>query len=584
METTGFFGIPIMKHPNAKCAKAVASGASNYVIKIEDSDKQDYLEYLRLLEAYGFTKHSDNGDGLDSAVFTASYIKEETVVTVSYLARKRQTVISFMQYIPMSKRLIYHESYTDDGKLDAKTKLYMMELWGGGSSFVFQLKNGHFVISDGGTWNETPYLLDFLESLVPEGKKPIIEAWIITHGHGDHYGVLVGFMDHRDWMDRVYVEGLYYSEPSEKVADACNSEIPDSRIRWVANRLKAKNGENCKLYRPQIGQRYYFCDITMDILFTQELVPYEDFQGDINNASTVCMFTVDGQKLLFSGDIHEEGFLDMMEIYSQDYFNLDIFTLNHHGFNTCNAFTDYASIGTLLVTKESFLTPNRTRREMRHLYESVKESFHWGDGTKVMTFPYEIGAAETLPHIEWIYHKGEERIKPARVQYTVPGRRFRGFIFEADDVLFVDDKLQDGTKELLKYLKGNPVYTSVYSARTTAELTRLLETVGIAEYFDAILGCDILDENNRYQDALVQSEKIFGLEHIHNILVVCHDMKTVEAAIMEGFRTLAVNKDADEELKFKASRGSIDCIGDMFAFLEREQILFENLKSYLRQR
>jgi len=58
----------------------------------------------------------------------------------------------------------------------------------------------------------------------------------------------------------------------------------------------------------------------------------------------------------------------------------------------------------------------------------------------------------------------------------------------------------------------------------------------------------------------------------------------VDAALAEGFRTLAVNPYADEELRFKASKGAIDCVGDIFDFFEREQILFENLKSYLRRR
>lgn len=38
-----------------------------------------------------------------------------------------------------------------------------------------------------------------------------------------------------------------------------------------------------------------------------------------------------------------------------------------------HAFTDYASIQTLLVTRKDFGTPARTRREMHHLYGSVKE-------------------------------------------------------------------------------------------------------------------------------------------------------------------------------------------------------------------
>jgi L-ascorbate metabolism protein UlaG (beta-lactamase superfamily) len=65
--------------------------------------------------------------------------------------------------------------------------MHMMELFRLGNSFIFQLKNGHFLISDGGMATDLPYLLDYLDSLVPEGEKPIVDGWIISHAHGDHF-------------------------------------------------------------------------------------------------------------------------------------------------------------------------------------------------------------------------------------------------------------------------------------------------------------------------------------------------------------------------------------------------------------
>lgn len=534
--------------------------------------------YSTSLEVSGFRKHSDNGEGVDTSVFTSSYIKGDEVVTVCYLVKRNDIIVSHLQGVSLSEHLIYQDSYVANIRSGAKTRLYMMELWGFGNSFILQLKNGHFIINDGGLACELPYLLDFLESLTIIGEMPVIEAWIITHGHPDHYGALTELREHPDWAERIVVEGIYYNAPRQEVTEHCNCAHCYERIRETAVFLGAE------FYCPQIGQRYYFCDITMDVVFSQELVPFEDYRGDINNASTVCMFNIEGQKVFLSGDIQEEGLLDITEIYSRDYLKLDMFTLNHHGFDISNTFTDYSSIKTLLITREDEITPNRTRREMRHLLENVQEFYHYGEGTKVFTFPYQIGSAETLPLMERIYNKGEQRMKTARVQYTVPGRRFRGFIFEADDVLFIEGKLQERAADVLAFLKRNPVYISVYSKKTTDELTEMLRVAGIAEYFDAILGRDLLDEEDMYRDALVQSEHVFGLEHIHNILVVCHDMKTVDAALAEGFRTLAVSPYADEELQYKASRGAIDCIGDIFDFFEREQILFENLKSYLRRR
>ena len=33
----------------------------------------------------------------------------------------------------------------------------------------------------------------------------------------------------------------------------------------------------------------------------------------------------------------------------------------------------------------------------------------WGDGTKVLTFPYEVGSYESVAKRAWIYNKGMER-------------------------------------------------------------------------------------------------------------------------------------------------------------------------------
>ena len=67
--------------------------------------------------------------------------------------------------------------YVKDNKEGAKTTFHMLELHDLGNSFLFQLKNGHFIISDGGRKTDLPYLLDYLGSLVPEGEKPVIEGW-----------------------------------------------------------------------------------------------------------------------------------------------------------------------------------------------------------------------------------------------------------------------------------------------------------------------------------------------------------------------------------------------------------------------
>lgn len=571
----GFFAsIPIMDVPTAKTAKMDHYGAGSYVTTVENTTKADYEAYLKSVEESGFVKYADNREGLDNAVFCSTYTKDKFVLTVSYYSREKKISIAFYQDLPLSEHLIYKDSYVEGNKEGAKTKIHMLELWRLGNSFVFQLKNGHFLISDGGMNQDLLYLLDYLESLTPEGEKPIVEAWIISHAHGDHCGAQNAFLDFSEHLDRVCVEGIYFSEPNQRVTDICGGDIQISRIKRAARWLKTTQGEPTPVYRPQTGQRYYFNDITMDILITQEQVPFEKYKRDLNTSSTVCLFTIEGQKSFFAGDIHEEGLDFIRENYSQEYLNLDIFTLNHHGFNTSESFTDYITVKTLLLTVQKQL-PVRKIRETKHFISKVKETMTWGDGTKILTFPYEIGSYETLPCKEWIYHKDEERLLQMNI-YTFPGRRLKGFIFHAEQVLFAGKELKWGVEKLLAYLKENEVHMSVCSSKSTEELTTDLEQAGIKDYFELVMGCDALDYVNPYTVATRKSEESFQLDHVHKYVVLCNCNEVVEAAVQEGIRTIVVTdgKEIDRNLQEKCWK-SIDSLGDIFALFEKNRILFE---------
>lgn len=401
--------IPGICVPGAVVGKVISYGAENYVVTADGVDKKGYLSYLSDLGASGFTKYAENEEGLGNVVFCATYTREEIVVTVTFSARQRKMFVSVCPNLPLSEHLNYKADYLAGCKKNVNTKLYMMELWWFGNSFVFQLKNGHFIISDGGTQSDCRYLLDHLEQLVPNGEKPVIEAWIISHAHGDHCGIMGTFIDNPALAERIFVEGVYYNEPGEAAQELdVNSCVLISWIRAAARHFKTLSGKRPEIYRPQTGQRYYFCDITMDIVHCQEQLPREDYSGDFNDSSTWCMYTVEGQKLLFCGDGEKGSMGKMMETYDREYLTVDVMTLMHHGFNTRDNFTDYCSVKTVLLTVKEDLPVRRTKQNA-HLKENIQECFAWGDGTKVLTFPYKVGSYECLAKTEWKYNLGEKR-------------------------------------------------------------------------------------------------------------------------------------------------------------------------------
>ena len=388
-----------------------------YLVNVKGSTVEEYQTYLKTLEEKGFKKHSDNGeDAMEGNIMTASFTKDELTLTVSHAIKRDHTYISVANNVPLSDHLIYKDEYVEGISEDAQTKVHMTELWNNGNSFVIQLKNGHFIIEDGAKKQDAPYLLDYLESLVPEGEKPVIEAWFISHPHEDHSGAMTKIATTKEYQDRIYVEGFYYYDMSDVMLTflTLQSGVAVSRdIRLYRQAFKTTSGETTPLYRPQLGQRYYFCDIQIDVALTIEQCSKDTLENkDLNDSSTWLMHHIEGQRMLIAGDSNYSSQNNAIFLYDKDYFELELFATPHHAINMYDEFADVLDVDTMLYTsywagsiwrdgtwKEALSVNARMRDE-------VEEYLHYGDGGVVMTFPYSVGKAEILPKNRWIYNGG----------------------------------------------------------------------------------------------------------------------------------------------------------------------------------
>lgn len=452
-----YMDVPAMVYEGTKIGEAKDYGNKNYVIDVNGTSKEQYEEYISLLVEHGYKKHSDNGEeGMEGYVYTSNFIKDDVTLTISHMVNHDKTYISASNNLALSDHLNYDADSMKGVSADAKTKLYMLELNGLGSSFVIQLKNGHFIIEDGGQDIDAPYLLDFLEDLVPEGQKPVIEAWFISHVHGDHFGALMEVVSDEQYANRIYVDGIYFTSPSEelvlKLEPSAGSQV--YQYAWQICRynsmLSKENGEKADFYRMALGQRYYFCDISIDISMTLEQIPETTvYSQAINDTTTWMMYNIEGQKVLNSGDGYETSFLVLMQLYEREYFDVDVYTTPHHGTNQTDYFTDYMDIKTVLYTnwrsaslywdeetmteaeKASVASYTRVRsphvksfealEANEHLRNSALEYYSHGEGTVVLTFPYTVGTAEIMEPLEWIYNVLDSS-QPVRELYTGPAK------------------------------------------------------------------------------------------------------------------------------------------------------------------
>lgn len=423
--------IPVLYKEGCEISDAYDYGKGSYTINVSGTTKADYDEYLVSLNDKGFKKHSDNGEeGMEGYVYTASYTKEDIVVTVYHIAKYEATYITASQKTNLSEHLIYQDSYMDGVTAGAKTKVHLVELNDNGNSYVIELKNGHFIVEDGGNDSDAPYLLDYLESLTPEGQKPVVEAWFITHAHSDHVGALEKMVYNKAYAERIYVEGFYFVDPSEKVM---NSVFPTANLNteiWVSlnanTAFRQEDGSTAKFYRPTLGQRYYFCDISIDIVLTlDQILENAYYSADFNDTSTWLMHNIEGQKFLHAGDAGVTTTKLAMDFYDKEYFELEVFSVLHHGINVYDYFTDFCTVKTLLYTNRNVgslytATTHAKVAENTYLQESALESLSHGNGTVVLTFPYKVGSSKTMPACDWRYNDGK---RDGKIWDVVGGRK-----------------------------------------------------------------------------------------------------------------------------------------------------------------
>ena len=166
-----------------------------------------------------------------------------------------------------------------------------------------------------------------------------------------------------------------------------------------------------------LGQRYYFCDIMIDVPLTlEQLVPESYYDVDFNDTSTWLMHHIEGQKFLHAGDAHHTAMRMVMEMYDPSYFSMDVYAVFHHGINVWDYFTDYALTDVKTVLYPGFRTGSLwnadtdpilgARERNQHLQELVEEYVSRGGGTVILTFPYTVGTYEIAPSFDWRYNGG----------------------------------------------------------------------------------------------------------------------------------------------------------------------------------
>ena len=209
-----------------------------------------------------------------------------------------------------------------------------------GMGYVIITDTGHLIVIDGGHDKDAEDFLSLLKDRA--GGIPVVDTWIITHPHKDHYGVLYEISKRQDIRESIRINEVVYRFPEEFKDGEGNNihpaiDIMDSVITSTgAIHTVPKEGDTVKV--DNISVRFLFVPDDLSLTFGP------------NDLSLIFMIDTKEKRLLFTGDAGRQNLRYVADRYGSE-IKCDVLQLPHHGL--CDTghgrFYDAADADTVLI-------------------------------------------------------------------------------------------------------------------------------------------------------------------------------------------------------------------------------------------
>lgn len=190
-----------------------------------------------------------------------------------------------------------------------------------GMGYIIQSEGGKIIVIDGGHDEDGYPLYEIIKSLSDE-EITTVEAWIITHPHGDHYGALRKICKTDEILDGIRIKKLIYHFPKDFV---------DAKGNGISGAIKSLDAvsavTSAEHMIPTVDQKMEIDGIKLHFLYTPTDLTILDNPNQLS-----LIFTVEGKnkKAMITGDAYKRN----MQIVTWRYpksLKCDILQLPHHG-------------------------------------------------------------------------------------------------------------------------------------------------------------------------------------------------------------------------------------------------------------
>ena len=267
-----------------------------YRIYYTNTTLAQYNSYTATLEGNGFVLYAENKIG--NHVYR-TYRGEECMIHAYYTDTTKEIRLLVGD---VDAAVEYDLSAVSDGQVTDPVFTFMAPDYDAqatkgenGMGMIFTMKDGSFVIVDGGWGYDTKGLYDYLVANNKRSDGILIRAWLITHPHEDHYGNVVKFAN--TYASKVKVE-KFVANFAEGTYARDGSAADDIAIIMPA----LAKFDGAEFLVPQVGQKMYFGEMKMEFLYTVECAYPAKNIGDSNNHSLCAKIDFYGKDILMTGD------------------------------------------------------------------------------------------------------------------------------------------------------------------------------------------------------------------------------------------------------------------------------------------
>lgn len=199
-------------------------------------------------------------------------------------------------------------------------------------SFIVVNSDGQIIMIDGGYDADAQNIINMVKALQPSVGKPVITAWLLTHGHIDHISAITPVLN----SGEVVVNAVYHDIPSEEAWAAAKTAgydngSGDTDATARTNLYSALESAGLTAIRPKTGERLTFGSAMFDILYTPtDNGTFTSNYG--NNTSVIYKLNTTEKDILFLGDAGTDLGAWLLEKKAEE-LKSDIVQMAHHGQN-----------------------------------------------------------------------------------------------------------------------------------------------------------------------------------------------------------------------------------------------------------